>query len=335
MRVLTCLATIAALALGASARANPEPKEASPAKPAAATPEPVHVDPKLPDYKPTQGVSGTIKSIGSDTMNNVMAHWGDDFKKFYPSVKIEVEGKGSSTAPPALIEGQSQFGPMSRAMKASEIETFEKKFGYKPTALRTAIDTLAIFVNKDNPLNEITLEQAKKIFSVAGPDMTWSDLGVKDAKLAGQPIILYGRNSASGTYGFFKEHALGGADYKASVKEQPGSSAVVQAVGSDPAAIGYSGIGYKTAEVKMLKIKTADAVVEGNYETALSGEYPLARFLYLYVNKGPNETLDPIRAEFIKMIFSKTGQESVIKDGYFPVPANIATEDLKKVGLGN
>ncbi len=299
-----------------------------------APPAAIKIDPKLPDYKPTQGVSGTIKSVGSDTMNNLMAHWGDEFKTFYPAVKIEIEAKGSGTAPTALIEGRSQFGPMSRAMKSSEAELFEKKFGYKPTQLRTSIDTLAIFVNKDNPINEITLEQAKKVFSVAGPNMTWGDLGVKDAKLAGQPIILYGRNSASGTYGYFKEHALGNSDFKASVKEQPGSSAVVQAVGSDAAAIGYSGIGYKTADVKMLKIKKEDgSSVEGTYETALSGDYPLARFLYLYVNKGPNESLDPLRAEFIKMIFSKAGQESVIKDGYYPIPAKLAEEDLKKAGL--
>lgn len=313
-RPLSILAAVASFTLGAAAQS-------------------VTVDPKLPEYTPAQGVSGTLKSIGSDTLNNVMAHWGDDFKKFYPSVRIEVEGKGSGTAPIALTEGQAQFAPMSRPMSAAESDQFEKKFGYKPTALRTAIDALAIFVNKDNPLEEITLEQAKKVFSVAGPDMTWGDLGVKDATLAGQPIILYGRNSSSGTYTYFKEHALGKADYKASVKEQPGSSAVVQAVGSDPAGIGYSGIGYLTSGVKMLKIKKGATAVAGTYEKALSGEYPLARFLYVYVNKNPGESLDPLRAEFIKMVYSKTGQESVIKDGYFPIPANIAAEDVKKIGL--
>jgi phosphate transport system substrate-binding protein len=327
IKALALLAAIGAFAAGALAQTGTAEKGSQPTGA-------VKVDPKIPVYKPAEGVSGTIKSIGSDTMNNVMAHWGDEFKKFYPGVKIEVEAKGSGTAPPALLEGQSQFGPMSRPMKASEIEAFKNKFGYEPTQLRTGIDTLAIFVDKDNPLNEITLEQAKKVFSVAGPAMTWGDLGVKDAKLAGQPIILYGRNSASGTYGYFKEHALGGADYKASVKEQPGSSAVVQAVGADPAGIGYSGIGYKTANVKMLKIKTAGGpAVEGTYATALSGEYPLARFLYVYVNKNPNQPLEPLRGEFIRMIFSRAGQEGMIKDGYFPVTPDIAAEELKKVGL--
>jgi len=315
-----------------TAGAVAQPEKAAPAKPAG--PQAVKVDPKLPEYTPAQGVSGAIKSIGSDTLNNVMAHWGDEFKRSYPSVRVEVEGKGSGTAPPALLEGQCQFGPMSRPMKASEVDAFKKKFGYEPLQLRTGIDTLAIFVNKDNPIEEISLEQAKKVFSVAGPAMTWGDLGVKDTKLAGQPVILYGRNSASGTYGYFKEHALGGADYKASVKEQPGSSAVVQAVATDPASIGYSGIGYKTADVKMLKIRTgAGPAVEGNYETALSGEYPLARFLLVYVNKNPNESLEPLRGEFVKMIFSKVGQEAMIKDGYFPLPASIAAQEVKKAGL--
>lgn len=292
------------------------------------------LDQGLPEYKATQGVSGKIVSIGSDTMNNVMAHWMEEFKKLYPSVTTEMEGKGSSTAPPALIKGQSQFAPMSREMKASEIADFEKAFGYKPTAFKASIDALAIFVHKDCPMSEISLEQAKKVFSVAGPDLTWGDLGVKDEKFKGKPVQLYGRNSSSGTYAYFKEHALGGADFKSTVKEQPGSSSVVQAIASDQFAMGYSGIGYRTAGVKMLKLKKgSDAAVEGTYEACLSGEYPLARFLYVYVNKDPNKPLDPLRAEFIKMMFSKAGQEAVTKDGYFPVTAEIAKTETKKAGL--
>ena len=198
------------------------------------------VDSALPKYKVVEGVSGSIKSVGSDTMNNVMTHWQEEFKKLYPSVQTAMEGKGSSTAPPALTEGQSQFGPMSREMKGSEIDGFEKKFGYKPTGLRTGIDALAIFVNKDCPIDEISLEQAKAIFSVDGKDMTWGDLGVTNADWASKPIALYGRNSSSGTYGYFKEHVLSKKDYKKTVKEQPGSSGVVQAIGSDKFAMGYS-----------------------------------------------------------------------------------------------
>ncbi len=295
----------------------------------------VTVDSALPTYKATEGVSGSLKSVGSDTMNNVMSHWAEEFKKFYPNVKIEIEGKGSGTAPPALIEGQSQFGPMSRPMKSDEVDKFEKKFGYKPTGLRTGIDALAIFVHKDAPISEISLEQAKAIFSVEGKDMTWGDLGVKDASWASKPVSLYGRNSASGTYGYFKEHVLGKKDYKPTVKEQPGSSAVVQAIATDKFAMGYSGIGYKTADVKALSVKkdAKSPAVAPTAETCYDGSYPIARFLLTYVNAKPGTAMDPLRAEFVKMMFSKAGQESIVKDGYIPVTADIAREDLKAVGI--
>lgn len=292
------------------------------------------IDSKLPTYRPISGVSGNIKSIGSDTMNNLMTLWGEEFKVFYPSARIEVEGKGSSTAPPALIQGQAQFGPMSRAMKSSEIDAFEQRFGYKPTALRTGIDALAVFVNKDNPLNEISIQQLTEVFSVAGEDMTWGDLGVNDPAWATRPVSLYGRNSASGTYGYFKDVALQGNDYKASVKEQPGSSAVVQGIASDRYGMGYSGVGYATADVKMLRVSVDGGDAFGpEAEYANSGEYPLARFLYVYINADPVKGLDPLRAEFVKLIFSKQGQEVVLKDGYFPVSATVAREDLKACGL--
>ncbi|MCB9859266.1 MAG: PstS family phosphate ABC transporter substrate-binding protein [Phycisphaeraceae bacterium] len=295
----------------------------------------VKVDSQLPKYQKTTEVSGTIKSVGSDTMNNLMNYWGEEFAKFYPNVNTEVDGKGSSTAPPALTEGQSTFGPMSRAMKSSEVEEFEKAFGYKPTQLRTAVDSLAIFVHKDCPLDSISLEQAKMVFSVEGPTMTWGDLGVTNPRYRNKIIQLYGRNSASGTYGYFKEHALGKTDYKPTVKEQPGSSAVVSACATDPYAMGYSGVGYKTDDVKVLNIskRTGEEAFSATADNAYSGKYPLARFLYVYVNFDKSTGLEPLRAEFIKMIYSQAGQEAVVKDGYFPVSAIIAREDLKKVGI--
>ncbi len=288
-----------------------------------------HVDESLPTYTPTQGVSGNLKSVGSDTMNNLMTFWGEQFNKFYPGAKIEIEGKGSSTAPPALIENQAQFGPMSREMKSAEVDAFEKKFGYKPTALRTGIDALAVYVHKDNPIQSLTMDQLKQIFSVTGPEkMTWGDLGLT-GEWATRPISLYGRNSASGTYGYFKEHALSKADYKPTVKEQPGSSAVVQGVATDKSAIGYSGLGYKTADVKAVPVNGVPA----ENDTALSGEYPLARFLYMYVNYKPGSQLEPLRREFVRLVFSQQGQEVVVKDGYIPVPFAVASEELAKVGI--
>jgi phosphate transport system substrate-binding protein len=300
----------------------------------------VKIDPALNSYAPVSGVSGTIKGVGSDTMNNLMALWGEDFRKFYPNVNIEVEGKGSSTAPPALTSGTSTFGPMSRAMKGQELDDFEAKYGYKPTALRTSIDMLAVYVHKDNPIQSLTLQQIDAIFSktrkggAADDIVTWGQLGLT-GDWADKPVSLYGRNSASGTYGFFKEHALYKGDFKDSVKEQPGSASVVQAVASDKYGIGYSGIGYMTADVRAVPLKAdaASPAVPAAAEHAYDGTYPLSRFLYLYLNYQPGSALDPLRAEFIQYVFSKEGQADVIKDGYYPVTAKIAAADLAAIGI--
>lgn len=294
------------------------------------------IDPKLADYKAGSGVSGSLKSIGSDTLNNLMTLWAEGFKAAYPNVKIEIEGKGSTTAPPALIAGTAQFGPMSRPMKGKEIDGFEKKFGYKPTAIRTAVDALAVFVHKDNPIKCLSLQQVDAVFSKTrkgGLDKdiaTWGQLGLT-GEWANRPISLYGRNSASGTYGYFKEEALFKGDYKDTVKEQPGSSTVVQGVASDKGGIGYSGIGYKTADVRAVPLshKQGGQCLEADAQNAYSGDYPLSRFLYVYLNADPNRKIDPLRAEFIRYVFSKQGQQVVVKDGYFPVTAGIAEEDLK------
>lgn len=300
--------------------------------------ETVTVDAAIPSYTKTGGVSGNINSIGSDTMNNLMALWCEGFTKEYPNVRCQIEGKGSSTAPPALIEGTAQFGPMSRAMKGKEIDEFEKAFGYKPTEIATSIDTLAVFVNKDNPIECITIEQLDQIFSknrtCGGSEdiTTWGQLGVT-GPLASSPISMYGRNSASGTYGFFKENALCKGDFKDSVKEQPGSASVVQGVTEEKAAIGYSGIGYMTSGVKAVKLGATEAeCVEPNLENVSNGSYPLGRYLYLYVNKKPNESLDPLRLEFLEFVLSQQGQEVVIKDGYLPIPASVAAEQMKIIG---
>jgi phosphate transport system substrate-binding protein len=297
---------------------------------------PVQVDPDLPVYQRVPGVSGNLNSIGSDTLNNLMTFWAEGFQALYPNVRIQVEGKGSSTAPPALIEGTSQLGPMSREMKGAEIDAFERKFGYKPTAIRVAIDTLAVFVHRDNPIESLTLAQVDSIFSTTrkrgGPPVErWGDLGLT-GPWANRPLSLYGRNSASGTYGFFKEHALLGGDFKPQVKEQPGSSSVVQGVANDPAGVGYSGIGYRTSGVRAVPLVGADGKPhEPTLENALNGDYPLARFLYIYVNKPPGRPLDRLTAEFLRYVLSRAGQEVVVKDGYYPLPAAVVEEELKKL----
>jgi len=298
----------------------------------------IEVDARIPVYKKVSGISGNASSIGSDTMNNLMALWLESFRKYYPNVKIQIEGKGSSTAPPALIEGTAQFGPMSRPMKATEVDKFEKQFGYPPTMLRTSLDALAVFVNKDNAIKGLTLAQVDAIFSKTRRGeykenvSKWGQVGlIGDWKNAG--MSLYGRNSASGTYGFFKEHALFKGDYKDEVKEQPGSASVVQGVAEDRYAVGYSGIGYKTSGVRVvpLALEEGEPFRDGTLENVLDGSYPLGRFLSLYINKAPGKPLDPLVREFAKFIFSKEGQEIVIKDGYMPVPYEVVKEELEKL----
>jgi phosphate transport system substrate-binding protein len=301
------------------------------------------IDPALHPYEKVSGeVAGSLKFVGSDTMNNLVALWAEGFKKSYPSVREGIEGKGSASAPPALTEGTSSFGPMSRDWKPSEIDTFKEKHGYPPTVVPGAIDMLAVFVHKDNPIKGLSLQEVDAIFSknrnggAKDEIRTWGDLGL-EGDWKDKPISLYGRNAASGTYGYFKEHALFKGDFKPTVKEQPGSSAVVQAVASDLYAIGYSGIGYQTADVRALPLapKAGTAAVAPEPANAYSGEYPLARFLFLSVNHKPGTPLDPLRREFIRYVLSRSGQEDVTKDGYLPVTAAVAKRGLESVGIGS
>jgi phosphate transport system substrate-binding protein len=280
------------------------------------------------------GISGNLSSVGSDTLANVMTLWAEEFKRLYPNVNIQIQAAGSSTAPPALTEATANIGPMSRHMKDKEIEAFEKKFGYKPTEIRVAVDALAVYAHKDNPIKGMTIPQVDAVFSSTrkcgfGADVkTWGELGLT-GEWANRDIQLFGRNSVSGTYGYFKEKALCKGDYKDTVNEQPGSASVVQGVATSVNGIGYSGIGYKTSGVRAVPLakKAGEPFIEATSDNAVSGKYPLARFLYIYVNKHPNKPLPPLEREFLKMVLSKTGQQVVIKDGYIPVPASVAEKD--------
>jgi len=297
------------------------------------------VDPALPTYEKTSGVSGNLSSVGSDSLANLMTLWAESYKQSYPNVNIQIQAAGSSTAPPALTEGTANLGPMSRPMKDSEIQAFEQKYGYKPTAVPVAIDALAVFVHKDNPIKQLTMQQVDAIFSStrlcgeAKDVKTWGELGLS-GEWAAKPIQLFGRNSVSGTYGYFKEEALCKGDFKANVNEQPGSASVVQSISSTVNAIGYSGIGYRTASVRAVPLVNKKGEVEEANETnALSGKYPLARFFYIYVNKAPNKPLSPLDAEFLKLILSKQGQDVVVKDGYIPLPLKVIEKTRKELGL--
>ncbi|MCG8380153.1 MAG: phosphate ABC transporter substrate-binding protein PstS family protein [Proteobacteria bacterium] len=296
------------------------------------------VDAGLADYSKASGVSGNISSVGSDTLANLMTLWAEEFKRLYPNVNVQIQAAGSSTAPPALTEGTSNFGPMSRKMKDKELASFEGKFGYKPTPIAVAIDALAVFVNKDNPIKGLSIPQVDAVFSAtrkcggASDITTWGQLGLT-GDWANRPVQLYGRNSVSGTYGYFKKKALCKGDYKDNVNEQPGSASVVQGVTKSINGIGYSGIGYKTSGVRAVALTKKDGgnFIDATPINASNGTYPLGRFLWVYVNKQPNKALPPLETEFIKMILSKTGQLVVVKDGYIPLPAEVAAKELAKI----
>lgn len=298
------------------------------------------VDQSIPEYERTSGVSGNLSSVGSDTLANLMTLWAEDFKRVYPNVNIQIQAAGSSTAPPALTERTSNIGPMSREMKDNEIEAFESRYGYKPTAIPVAIDALAVYVHKDNPIQGMTIPQVDAIFSSnqrcggSGSINTWGDLQMQGA-WERRDIQLFGRNSVSGTYGYFKDVALCDGDFKNNVNEQPGSASVVQSVSTSINGVGYSGIGYRTSSVRAVPIakSAGDEFFEATPENSVAGNYPLARFLFVYVNKEPNKPLPPLEREFVKLILSKMGQEVVLKDGYIPLPARVVQGTMRNLQL--
>ncbi|AKS42225.1 PstS family phosphate ABC transporter substrate-binding protein [Wenzhouxiangella marina] len=298
------------------------------------------VDPALPEYEPVSGISGNLSSIGSDSLNNLMTLWAEEFQNFYPNVNIQIQGAGSSTAPPAITEGTANFGPMSRLMRSSEIQAFEERHGYPPTPVGTSIDLLAVFVNKDNPIECMSIEQIDAIFSVGrrcgAPESIdrWGQLGLEGA-WENRDFALYSRNAVSGTYGFFKENALCGGDFRPSINEQPGSASVVQGVNESLNGIGYSGMAYLTSGVKTVSISPvgSDQCIEPNKENAAEGDYPLARLLYVYVNKNPNRPLPPLEREFFRMVLSRQGQEVVVRDGYIPLPESAAARIRAQLDL--
>jgi len=295
---------------------------------------PIHVDAKIKKYTSEAGVSGVLNITGSFALNNLISFWSEEFKRIYPDAIIQLGGGGSKTAPPALIADTSQVGAMSREMDSSEIEQFINKFGYKPTKIVVALDSLAIYVNRNNPIRSLSLDEVDAIFSktyLRGLQeiTTWGQLGLS-GKLEAMPINIYGHYSASGTYGYFKEYVLNNGDYKNTVNALAGSASVVEAVANDISAIGYSGIGYATSGVRAVPLsdKKGGPVTKANYQNVLMGKYPLSRMLYIYVNKKPGEPLPKVVLEFIRFVLSKEGQKIVIRSGFDPLTARLVQKQL-------
>jgi len=297
------------------------------------------LDEALPAYRPSQILEAqAVTSVGSDTMNNLMSLWSEAFQAYHPGLSVQISGAGSSTAPPALTEGTALFGAMSRRMTSGELQAFEARFGYRPLAFRVAVDALAVFVHKDNPLPGLSLSALDAIFSVArrcGARKSaerWGDLGL-ESPWQTQRLQRYGRNAVSGTYGYFKASALCNGDFRSDVNEQPGSASVVQAVSRTPTGIGYSGMGFQTSGIRPLPLARRDGepFIAATAANAIAGTYPLSRYLYLYLNHPPGTAFAPLQREFLRFVLSREGQSLVLRDGYVPLPAKVAARERLRV----
>lgn len=271
-------------------------------------------------------LTGNLTSMGSDTLGNLIALWGESFNRQYPGVNVQIQAAGSSTAPTGLAAGAAQLGAMSRPMQASERQLFEARYGYPPLAVPVALDALVVVVNQDNPLPGLNVEQLDALFSVTrrcgSPSVpkTWGDLQLDSPGWAQRGIQRFGRNSASGTWGFFKQQALCNGDFRHDVSEYPGSAAVVQAVSNTLNSIGYASAGFHISGVKVLPVaRSGTDWIAPTAENIRSGRYPYARPLYIYVNKAPGKPLEPLTAAFLRLALSPEGQSLVSQAGYLPL----------------
>ncbi len=299
----------------------------------------VHADnQRLPTYVPALNITGTLSSVGSDTMVHIISYWVVGFKRIYPGVQTRILQAGSGTAPPALIEGSSNIAPMSRQMNAKELQAFEAKFGYRPTEIRVALDALAVYVNKNNPLQGMTLPQVDAVFSSTrkcGYDedlRRWGQFGI-EGDWKERNLSLYGRNLLSGTNAFFAEHALCKGKYKDGINMLASSHDVVLAVSGNSSGIGYSSVGYTVGGVRSLPIalKPGDPFIPAIPENVYSGRYPLTRYLYIYVNKPSKQPLPPLEKEFMKMVLSDQGQATLKNNGFLALDAKTVQEELAKL----
>lgn len=298
------------------------------------------LDPALPGYRPINALQGEITLVGSNTMSDVAAMWVDRFTCFYPDVKINIVVKGAENAMPAVMNGEATIGMLSREANAQEIEDFTKKLGHAPKLLVPSLERIAIFVHKDNPLNEVTLAQLDAIFSQtlkrgeAREFKSWGDLGVKGS-LAAQPIALQGRSDTTGSQVFLKTLILQGGEFRTGITKNEDNMKLVKAIASDPAAIGFAGETYQYPGTKTLSIswKAGEPAYAIDSEADAHGTYPLVRPLQFVVNQAPDKALGDVEREFLRYVFSAMGQEDVVKAGFHPISARPAHTALGAVGL--
>jgi phosphate transport system substrate-binding protein len=289
----------------------------------------LRADPRTPEYQKIDRLAGKIRSNGSSTLSNLLNRWATDFKLIYPEVEIEVSGGGSGAALPALLEGRAELAPVSRAMKKDEIAKFQAKFGYEPTQLIVGLDALAVYVNKNNPLKQLSLKQLDAIYSITRkrggePIKFWGQLGL-DGEWRDREIVLKGPSPAMGMHSVFREMALEGGDFRYDLRGEPVATSIVQGVGATDAAIGFASYFYDTKRARALAIGANDngPFYEPTHANCVSGAYPMTRFLYIYVNKPPGKPLNALAAHFLAFACSKQGQETAARDGNYPLTADI------------
>lgn len=261
------------------------------------------------------GAVALIQNAGSDTMVNLAQSWAETYATVDPGVSVEVSGGGSGTGIAALINGTADIANSSRAMTAQEIEKAKAAHGFEPEEMILGYDALAVYVHKDNPLNEITLEQLAEIFGENGTITTWKQLGIDYEGCESEEIICVSRQSSSGTFAYFREAVLGrNRDYKLGSRDMHGSKEVVELVSQTPCAIGYSGMGYATHEVKMLKIavKAGETAYEPNTANTAAKTYPIARPLFVYTLGEPTGKIK----EYLDWCHGPDGQKIVVETGY-------------------
>lgn len=269
-------------------------------------------------------VVGNLDSVGSDTLAGLLLRWGERLEHEHPGVRLQLQASGSATAPVALAAGTSRLGPMSRPMSAVEREAVIARQGHAPVEVPVALDALAVFVHRHHEIEALSLAEIDALFSdtrrcgARYSPRHWQSLPA--SQLSGT-IIRHGRNSVSGTHGVFKRQVLCGGDFRLDVNEHTGSAAVVAAVAGAPGAIGYGGAGYLTAGVRAVALKDASGKAHlPSAASVLSGDYPLSRELYLYINLPPGEALPPVEAAFIELVLSAEGQRIVEESGFIALP---------------
>jgi phosphate transport system substrate-binding protein len=308
----------------------------------------------LPSYRASDELSGEIRSIGADTMEKLMKLWIDGFRKLHPNVTFKMEAEASGTAAPALTAATSDIGPVAREMLPNEVEPFEKRYGYKPFAVRVSggsyrtpgkTHAIAFLVNKINPIDKLTFAQLDAIYSTTRKlgykeDITtWGQLGLK-GEWADKPIHLWGLKRPNGIAYFVQERVFGGGEYKDGINERttvgslPALDAIAQGVAADPYAIGIAGFGNVTPDVKAVALAATNGgpYFKGTFEEVVDQKYPLSRVIHIYLNRAPGKPLDPKVREFLRYILSQEGQDAVLQEGIFlPLTPEQVKQELARL----